>query len=343
MSLIIVNSAAGQIGEDAIVRDSESVLNEIMAIPAKGIPTGMLKDAHAVAIVPGVIKGSFVVGARRGKGVLLVRDERGYWHAPIFITLTGGNIGWQVGVQSTDVILVFKTKKSVQGVLSGKLTIGADASVAAGPVGRKAAAATDERLKAQILSYSRSRGLFAGVSIDGSVLKVDQLSNAKYYRAVQQGGQVIVPPSAQKLANQLLQYTGKQAVTTTQTPRVRPAAARRQTILAEQHSQNEADHVRDQLARLAPELYESLDQNWQRYLALPAEIFQGNGHPSRAAVQQCLNRFEVVRSDSRYASLANHAEFQSTYGLLKHYDQELSNSKPKLKLPAPPLSPVNRR
>jgi hypothetical protein len=268
----------------------------------------------------------------------MVRDVNGGWHAPVFISLTGGNIGWQIGVQSTDVVLVFKTRKSVEGLLSGRMTLGADAAVAAGPVGRQAAAATDTNLGAQIYSYSRSRGLFAGVSFDGSVIRLDQIRNATYYRAATPGGPVIVPPNAEQLAMQVIRFTGNATQGATQVPIQQASTVRGQQILAQQHSMQEVDHLRDQLARLAPEMYELLDVNWQQFLGLPAQIFQGHGHPDPAILNQCLANYEIVRTDPRYASLANQPEFQSTYGLLKHYIQVLSNNEQRLNLPAPPTS-----
>lgn len=362
LGLVLLGStnANGQFKEDRIIQESTAVLNEVMAIPAQGIPRSLLNDAQAVAIIPGVIKGSFVVGARYGNGVVLVRDENGGWHAPVFINLTGGNIGWQVGVQSTDVVLVFKTRKSVNGLLSGRFTLGADAAVAAGPLGRQAAAATDSALGAQIYSYSRSRGLFAGVSFDGSVIRVDNMSNATYYRPATLGGPVIIPPAANQLGMQVIKYAGNQAPVKTQVPAaaqiqssnqaqpplsnqvpaVQASALSSQQILAQIHSKHEVDLLRDQLAKLAPELYEKLDPGWQYYLGLPAQVFQGNGHPSTEVLNQCMNHFDVVRNDPKYAALANHPEFQSTYGLLKHYIQELSNSNQAINLPPPPMAGV---
>jgi lipid-binding SYLF domain-containing protein len=145
-------SLRAQSQEEVTVTSASQVLNEIMAIPSKQIPQAMLANAHGIAIVPNVVKGGFVVGVRYGKGLVVVRDGTGAWRPPMFITLTGGSLGWQAGIQATDLILVFKTQKSVQGLMSGKFTIGADASAAAGPVGRQASAATDAQLKSEILS-----------------------------------------------------------------------------------------------------------------------------------------------------------------------------------------------
>ena len=163
------------------VQAAIDVMKEIMAIPEKGIPPALLHNAYGIAIIPGVIKVGFVIGGRYGTGVLLVRGKNGAWSDPSFISLTGGSLGWQIGAQSTDVILVFKNPRSVEGIMHGKFTLGADAGVAAGPVGRQVSGATDAQLRAEIYSYSRSRGLFAGVSLEGAVLRIDDDSNAAFY------------------------------------------------------------------------------------------------------------------------------------------------------------------
>jgi len=160
------------------------VLEELAAIPLRGIPPALLQDAQGVAIIPSVIKAGFVVGGRHGRGVVLARQADGSWGNPLFVTMSGGSIGWQVGVQSTDVVLIFKTRKSLTRLLEGKgkLTLGADAAVAAGPLGRQAEASTDGKLQAEIYSYSRSRGLFAGVSLEGAAILVDHRGNEQLYR-----------------------------------------------------------------------------------------------------------------------------------------------------------------
>ncbi len=321
--------ARGQSREEAAVRSATAVLNEIMAVPLEGIPRRMLADAQGIAIIPNVIKGSFIIGARHGKGVLLVRDEKGNWQAPVFVTLTGGNIGWQVGVQATDVILVFKTRQSVQGILSGKFTIGADAAAAAGPVGRQAAAATDARLKAEIYSYSRSRGLFAGVSVDGSVLRVDQFAGSAYYQSPGPGQPATVPESAIQLVNQVAAYCGA----------ARPQAngeVGQQPVVAPAPAASQSDALRNQLAQVAPQLYQRLDPSWRAYLALPAEVFTGRGHPSAEVLDRSAAHFDVVAKDPRYRQLAEQPEFQSTYGLLRHYVGLRSQPRTALHLPPPP-------
>ena len=152
--------------------EASAVLQEIQGIPETEIPPQLFHNAHGIAIIPDLIKGSFIVGARYGKGVLAA-NFGGKWSAPVFITLGGTSVGLQLGAESTDIVLVFKTERSIQAFKSGKFTLGADAAVAAGPVGRHAEASTDIELTAEIYSYSRSRGLFGGVAIEGTVLSVD--------------------------------------------------------------------------------------------------------------------------------------------------------------------------
>lgn len=158
-----------------ILKDAKTTLDELMETPAKFIPAKLMDEAEAVVIVPNTIKAGFVVGGRAGHGVAVVRDKDGGWGEVRFVDLGGASVGFQVGVQSTDVVLVFKNRKGLDRLLDGKtkLKLGADASVAAGPVGRTAEVATDGALKSEIFSYSRSRGLFAGVSLDGVVLAHD--------------------------------------------------------------------------------------------------------------------------------------------------------------------------
>jgi lipid-binding SYLF domain-containing protein len=175
------NSVEAETKEVAKVEAATEVLTEFMAIPEKGIAPSLLHNAYGVAIIPAVVKASFVVGGRYGWGVLVVHEKEGGWSNPSFVSLTGGSVGYQIGAQSTDVILVFKTRKSIDGIMKGKFTLGADAAVAAGAVGRQAEAATDLQLKAEIYSYSRSRGLFAGVALEGAALQIDHKSNAAFY------------------------------------------------------------------------------------------------------------------------------------------------------------------
>ncbi|BCR05882.1 hypothetical protein DESUT3_29510 [Desulfuromonas versatilis] len=174
--------AEARLAEPQKLRDVIEVLDQAVGIPESGIPPRLLTNAYGVVIIPGAIKVGVVLGGRYGKGVVLVRGPAGDWSHPAFVSLTGGSLGLQIGAQSTDVILVFKTRRSIEGLLEGKITLGADAAVSAGPVGRQVEGATDGRLAAEIYSYSRSRGLFAGVSLAGAVLQIDQEANREFYR-----------------------------------------------------------------------------------------------------------------------------------------------------------------
>jgi len=161
---------------------SRQALDQFFAIQIESIPPAMLQAAEGVAIFPNMIKGGFILGVNYGRGVLLVRNPDRTWSPPVMVTMGGGSIGFQAGVQAADIILVFATPRSLQGILNGqKVTLGADASIAAGPVGRTANAGTDARLGAEIYSYARSRGLFAGVSLGGSDLSVDHNADAVLY------------------------------------------------------------------------------------------------------------------------------------------------------------------
>jgi lipid-binding SYLF domain-containing protein len=198
--------------ELATVASAGDVVEAFSDLSFKAIPPALMQDAAGVAVVPRVFKAGFVVGGRYGRGVVLARQRDGSWTNPVFITMAGGGIGWQVGVQSTDVVLVFKTRDSVDRILEGKdkVTLGADVAVAAGPVGRHAAAATDAELGAEIYSYSRSRGLFAGLSLEGAGLLVDRDANEAFYgvRGGRPGNVLSLPPSSAEEVQRLKDMLG---------------------------------------------------------------------------------------------------------------------------------------
>lgn len=194
------------------VEDSIRVLSEMMKESDKSIPVGLIRDCAGIAIIPDVIKAGFVVGGRFGSGVVLVRTKDGGWSDPAFIDIKGGSIGWQAGVQSADVILVFRTPRSVENIAKGKFTLGADIGIAAGPLGRTAEASTDTQLKAEILSYSRSRGLYAGLTFQGSSIQDDPKANGQFYggtvspKDVFEGKVMRRPEVAEKLKAELASF-----------------------------------------------------------------------------------------------------------------------------------------
>lgn len=188
--------ASAQGRPDARVIIATQVMDELRGQRDQYMPDLLLERAFGIAIVPEVKKGAFGLGFRGGKGLLLVRDKTGRYSNPVFISLAGGSFGWQIGVQSTDLVLVFTTRSGVEGITDGKLTLGADASVAAGPVGRSASAATDATFTgAEIYSYSRSSGIFAGVALDGTVISIDRKANAEFYGQRRVGASDIISGS----------------------------------------------------------------------------------------------------------------------------------------------------
>jgi len=173
---------AGPGEQDAVARlkDAGLVMHEIMAAPDKGIPEEVLHDAKCIAVIPNMAKGAFLVGGEHGRGVVTCRAGHG-WCAPAFLSIGGGNFGFQAGAQSVDLVMLFMNDKGVQGLLSSKFELTGEASAAAGPVGRHASAGTDWKMNTEALSYSRTKGLFAGVAIDGAVIQQDNDSTVAFY------------------------------------------------------------------------------------------------------------------------------------------------------------------
>lgn len=190
------------------------VLEELRSARDQAIPDRLLERAYGILVIPDLTKVAFFAGGRRGHGVMVVRDHGGRFTSPVFVTLTGGSFGWQWGVQSADIVLVFTTPKGVEGINGGKVTLGADASVAAGPVGRQAEAATDASFKAEVYSYSRSRGVFAGLALDGTVISIDDGANAEFYGKPVAAGDIIAgtvtssDPAAQRFLSAVATSTG---------------------------------------------------------------------------------------------------------------------------------------
>jgi lipid-binding SYLF domain-containing protein len=182
LALSFANSSiAAGASEDLRLQKATDVLQQVQAMPDQRVPDTLLAHAYGIAVIPDVTQIALVVGGRHGNGVLTVRDTlTSPWSNPVFISLTGGSAGLQVGLQASDIILVFTTKDGVDGIALGKLTLGADASVAAGPVGRQGTAATDVSL-AEIYSYARTRGLFGGVALNGTAITIDKSANSAFY------------------------------------------------------------------------------------------------------------------------------------------------------------------
>jgi lipid-binding SYLF domain-containing protein len=174
------------------VAEAATVLDEIMSASDKAVPRAILEKAEGIAVFPSTIKGGLVIGGQRGRGVLSARDRKnGGWSAPAFLTITGGSFGAQIGAQAIDLILVINNARGLEQLVKNQFKIGADASVAAGPVGRDASASTDIQMRAQILSYSRARGLFAGVTLNGSTIRQDRDANERFYGTAYRTSQIV--------------------------------------------------------------------------------------------------------------------------------------------------------
>jgi lipid-binding SYLF domain-containing protein len=202
--------------EESLLLTATEVLQEVKAMPDVRLPDTLLAHAYGIAVIPDVGKFAFIFGGRHGTGVLSVRDKlTSAWSNPVFVSLSGGSFGFQWGVQYSDIILVFTTRAGIEGIAGGKLTLGGDASVATGPVGRQGSAATDIQFNAEIYSYARTRGLFGGISLDGSVLSISRSANASLYHKPGVtaseifSGQAPAPPdTAQRFLEQLAKSTG---------------------------------------------------------------------------------------------------------------------------------------
>lgn len=196
LALLASAVVGAQQREEARLVLATQAVEAISGMPDQGVPGWLLARAHGIAVIPNVIKVGLGIGGRGGKGVLVVRDEQGSWSNPVFVRLAGGSFGWQAGVQAADIVLVFTSKAGIEGITDGKLTLGADASVAAGPVGRATSAATDPNLSAEVYSYSRTRGLFAGIALDAAAITIDRNANATFYAKRDVTASEIMAPTA---------------------------------------------------------------------------------------------------------------------------------------------------
>lgn len=297
----------------ATVQAATQVLTDVTAIPDRGIPHALLTHAQAVAIVPNVIKIGLIAGVRHGNGVILVRDAQGAWGPPQFVSLTGGSIGFQAGAQSTDVVLVFRNRETVDAMMRGKITLGADAAVAAGPVGRRAEVGTDLQLKAEIFSYSRNRGLFAGVSLDGASLKADSAATQIYYAR----GEPAEAVQLQQLVAAVSQMEPAEAAVIPAPTMPTDAVPADRSVLVPANPADAALAARQQLAASWKQLEGRLDDAWRRYLALPPEVFADGPPPSVEALGRALQAYQTVAENPQYRAVAQMPEFQAALARLR--------------------------
>jgi lipid-binding SYLF domain-containing protein len=216
MAALLASVARAGAREEGRLLTATEVLEDVRAMPDVRLPDTLLSHAYGIAVIPDVTKVAFIFGGRHGNGVLVVRDKlNGAWSNPAFVSLTGGSWGLQAGAQSSDIILVFTTKRGIEGIAGGKITLGADASVATGPVGRQGSAGTDITFNAEVYSYARTRGLFGGIALDGSVISIDRSANASLYHKsgitateIFAGQSPAPPATAQRFSERLAEVTG---------------------------------------------------------------------------------------------------------------------------------------
>jgi lipid-binding SYLF domain-containing protein len=217
VALLLATGTMLYAADDAAKRldDSADMLTEIMSAPDKGIPQDLLGGAHCVVLVPGVKKAAFIIGGKYGKGFMLCRKPSGVgWSAPAAIRVEGGSFGFQIGGSETDVVMLVNSETGAKKLLESKFTVGGDASVAAGPVGRTSSAETDAQLHAEILSYSRTRGAFAGIALNGATLRPDEDWNKELYGSALTNKEIVMgstphPPAAKKLIATLDKYSSR--------------------------------------------------------------------------------------------------------------------------------------
>ena len=210
LGLPVIAAASDRDDDVSRIQNATRVFQEIMHTPDNAIPNEILESAKCIAIIPGDKKFAFLFGGNYGRGLATCRTEHG-WSAPMFVAVEGGSVGYQIGGSSTDLVMIFMNDHALQSLLSDKFKLGADATVAAGPIGRHAAAGTDLKLTAEILSYSRAKGVFAGISLDGAVVQADKSGDRSMYgdnvdRHEILDGKVPVPASARPLLREIARY-----------------------------------------------------------------------------------------------------------------------------------------
>jgi len=209
---LVTAPAAAVTREEATLQNAMVVLRELQSMPDLRIPDQLLARAEGIVILPAEVKVGFIFGARFGNGVMLVRNPDGNWSNPVFVTTGGGSVGWQAGGQVADIVLVLTTRRSIEGISDGKLTLGADASVAAGPVGRTAMASTSLTFDSEIYAYSRTKGLFAGVSLEGNGIFIGKKANRHFYEGENSATAIMAstkapPPPADELVAEVRRLT----------------------------------------------------------------------------------------------------------------------------------------
>ncbi len=334
--------------EAGVINEATAVLHEVAMGSATNIPENLLASAEGVAIIPHYVRGAFVIGIGGGRGVLLTKDANQQWQAPEFITIGGGSIGWQAGVEAVDLVLVFRSPRSLNNIRQRKVTLGVNASAAAGPIGRYASAATDLTAQAEIFTYSRSRGLFAGVSLTGASLQIDIPATQAYYQTAG-GGPGLVPATAIGLVEELKRFS--RSVPTVALPSRDPSVGGVPPIdtstgqpsdpaALQSPAQDTMITVPDTglapLERSVSALLANVDTQWQAYLALPAH-WRNARELASSEVQATWMRYERVATNPRFEALRSLPEFKESLEFLRQLASETSKDY-RLQLPPPPAT-----
>ena len=316
--------------EAGVVNEAIFVLQEMSSRIATQLPEQLLASAEGVAIVPHYIRGAFVIGVAGGRGVLMVRDANRNWQAPEFMTIRGGSVGWQIGVQSTDLVLVFRSPQSLNNIRTGKITLGANASAAAGPIGRFASAATDTTAQAEILTYSRTRGLFAGVALDGASLQIDVPATQVFYQTAN-GGPGVMPPSAITLVEELTRLS---TITIVAAPDPSAAFTPASGTGAQVSTIAVPEGGLRPLETEVITLLNNVDDQWKAFLALPANWENAPAIPT-SEVNAILARYERVATNPEFANLRAMPSFDRALMLLRALAAQ-APQRTTLALPPPP-------
>lgn len=199
INIALFTPAKAQEKEEEKIKAATAVLNDFSQMK-ENIPGQLLEISQGIIIMPKLINAGFVVGGKHGRGIAMIKDQNGSWSDPVFVTITGGSFGPQIGVQAIDLVLVFKNSKTLTDIGTGSFTLGGDVSVAAGPMGRSSSAQTDYKLEAEVYSYSRSKGLFAGITLNGAVLSVDSKANADFYKSNEDANTILTSSNVSSVA-----------------------------------------------------------------------------------------------------------------------------------------------
>jgi SH3 domain-containing YSC84-like protein 1 len=329
---------------EVVLAEATEVLRKLASSTSEGIPNRLVADAYGIAIVPHYHRGVFVPGIGGGRGVILTRDATGQWSVPEFITLSGGSPGRQMVPQATDLVLILRSPQSIDKIRRGKLTLGEAASAAVGPSGRYVTTSTDAEFQAEILTYARSEGLVAGISLGDAALRLDIPATNAFYDVGTNAIRYVapteryLPQSVEVLVNELTRYTFQQDV---RQPSTSPLPKESNTL--EQPPPPPAavpsiDARAVKLSQSVVALQAKVDEQWKQYFSLPPDWFSGR-QLSAADVHSILTRYERVKNNPQFAALRALPEFHQSMQELRELEAKVGGAPELPLLPPPPNAP----